>query len=110
MAKHEWSVAEWPMDGAVDGCQLVIVAGNGHGIAGMKQRGRGKGVREQADLLASAPELARRLDEALDLLSGTAGWLGLPADKQPDHAQVAAAIREWAVKNGQPALDKAYGK
>ena len=63
-----------------------------------------------AQLLASAPELAQRLGEALDLLIGTAGWLGLPADKQPDHAQVVAKLWEWVSKKGQPALDQAHGK
>lgn len=51
------------------------------------------------NLLASAPELSKRLNEAIDLLIGAEAWL-----KSSGQPMVAKGLREWVETKGKLAL------
>ena len=59
---------------------------------------------KNATLIASAPELAEKLRESIDLLIGAAAWL-----KSSGQPMVAQGLRKWVAEHGQPTLDRAEG-
>ena len=99
---HDRVINRYPIYARIGPVQLARIAvTDGHEVGyGISQAE----MTANATLIATAPELAEKLRESIDLLIGAAAWL-----KSSGQPMVAQGLRKWVAEHGQPTLDRAEG-